>query len=1302
MRGKGLAVRRTCDRVVTVVTSQQWEKVKSLFSLALNESADSRLAFLDSACKDEAIRAEVRRLIKLHDEAGDFLAEPAWGQLPAFGLQSYSADTKFKGTPRFVVQERLGEGTFGIVYRVLDRQRNSMVALKALRRLEAAYLSRFKNEFRSFVDIVHPNLVQLYELFGDDHRWFFTMELVEGTDFLSYTRPNDVLHSWDRLRDALIQLTAGVQALHFSARLHRDLKPSNVLVSKAGQVLILDFGMVKYLERESAEQSTALAGTPAYMAPEQVSQGTITAAVDWYAVGVMLYRAITGMLPFQGDWQEVLNRKQAEDPPIPKVLNPEVPEDLNDICNGLLQRTPGKRAGSSFILERLRCPSPQFTSNRQDQFVGRSRELELLGQRFCALDSGIRQVVLLQGRSGIGKTALVDEFLDGVPRDRHDTVILRGRCHESESVPYKALDSVVDQLVRYLRSLPEASAAALLPRHAALLARMFPVFGELEIVSAFPDRIVDQADEQQIRLRAFAAICETLGRISDRHPVVISIDDMQWADLDSIALLSELVVPVQAPALMLILSFRREDADSSPSLLLLRNLRASLTNPECWTEMQLTGLTEEEGRDLLKGLDGHQTLAEEQLRRMTEESRGSPLFLRELLRVTLQDAEGNARGDSAGCVTVTEMINRRAGALSPVARQLLEALCVAVEPLSMTTLFRTVEASDAELSREIRRLIHESLVRVTGGLEARGLEPFHDQVREAALASLSASNLRNWHQRLASAFEAEQAPDPQKLVRHYLGAGDMARAFSAAKGAAEIAVKALAFDRAASLYQEAIETGEAAVRDLAVLHCQRAEALAKAGRGREAAKEYLCAAQWPEHNDAFEMQRLAAEQLMRCGYLDEGVEAFKELLRSAGFWMPATPLQSIMAMLAIRAITRLRGLRWRRRHEAELPAKTLRNLDLLWSGASVFSIVNPVFGTYLQARHMVEALGAGEPLRLALSVGQGAHYVALGGVPNFQDGCRFLQFAEHIASGLNNSHLSCAITVNRIFVDLLCGRIQDGLEHSRRAIQMLRELGLEQTWESSTAKLGLLWFLGWGGKLREMSSLLPGILDEARSRGDVYTFVVIRCCTLSHRVDLAADDPDGAIEQIKHGLGQWSQARYDCPHLGTAFSVVECELYAGRIDQARNYLLGEWAALKSSLLSRKCQTFRILFYYMRARTALAPWLQRRDDRALLRETELYVSMLRRSRAPWGVALGDALQSSVEAGRGHVKEAMLLLDRAETTLRQEDFRLLAEAVSRRRGELEGEAGFDRIQAANTFMRSENIARPDRMTFMILPG
>jgi hypothetical protein len=1284
------------------MTPEHWEEVKNLFCMALNEPAENRLAFLISACNNEPVRAEVRRLLHQHDQAGDFfLAEPAWAKLSSLPLQPFGDAADFRGTPRFAVQQRLGEGTFGIVYRVLDREWNSMVALKCLRQLDAAHLSRFKHEFRSLVDLVHPNLVQLYELFGDERVWFFTMELIEGTDFLAYTRPNNVVQNWDHLRDALVQLASGVQALHSSARLHRDLKPSNVLVSNTGRVLILDFGLVKDLEADSAEQSIALAGSPAYMAPEQVGRGKITAAVDWYAVGVMLYRAITGVLPFQGAWQEVLNRKQAEDPPIPKVLNPDVPDDLNKICHGLLQRIPELRADGVSILDGLRCRTTHPTSNTKDHFVGRWRELQLLGESFCTLESGARQVVLLHGQSGIGKTTLVSEFLRRVLREQPDTVILRGRCHVSESVPYKALDSIADELVRYLRALPVANATALLPRHPALLARLFPVFGELEFLAEFRDRTDSQMDEQEIRRWAFAAISETLGRMTDRHHVVISIDDLQWGDLDSLAFLAELVVPVHAPALMLILTFRSEDADASPPVVLLRTFRHRLTNPESWTEIELAGLAEEDGRELLCRLDGERKLTEGQLQEMIEEAHGSPLFLRELLQVALQDAGLDERRNSAERGGVAEMIRRRANTLSPIARQLFEALSVAAEPLSKGALYRTIMgASDAELSRETRLLIQGNLVRVTGGVNPGRLEPFHDQVREAFLAGLSPSDLKNWHQRLAQALETEEPPDPQKLLRHYLGAGNMTAAFRCGLAAANIAEKALAFDMAASFYREAMETGEADMMDLATLYRQRAEALTKAGRGREAAEDYLSASFWPEYNDSFQMRRLAAEQLLRSGHLDEGVQSFKGLLRDVGFWMPTTPMQSIAAMLAIRAFIRLRGLRWRW-HEDDLPALTVRKLDLLWSGAPIFTIVNFVFGGYLQARHLLEALRAGEASHLALSLGLGGTYEAIGGAPYYEKGRKILNSAEHLASDLKNPSISSFISVCWVYLDFLCVRIDDGLEHSRRALRTMHSLGTEHSWEASTAKLGFIWLLAWGGRVRELSELVPTILDEARSRGDIYTFVVIRC-NMSHLADLAADNPDRALREISEALGQWSQARYDCHHFGAAFAAVECELYAGRIDHARNRVLSEWPAMKRSLLFRKCQTFRILLFYMRARTALATWMQQRDDRTLVREIKHYATLLTNARSPWGTALGHTLRSSVEAGRGQVREAILLLDRAEATFRQQDFRLLAAAISRRRGELEGEAGVGRVQAADAFMRSENIVRPDRMTFMILPG
>jgi hypothetical protein len=273
------------------VAPEQWEEIKDYFRLALQPSTDAKRA--------RESREVAERLVNQHDQETEPLTLPASPEFPGPQFEPFDDSEELAGISRFAVQERLGAGTFGVVYRVFDRERNSVVALKKLRHFDPARLHLFKREFRSLADHFHPNLVRLYELFGENRNWFFTMEFVPGVDFLTYVRPGNLLADWNRLRDALSQLMTGVRALHTSARLHRDLKPSNVLVSADGRVVILDFGLVKEMEAHFTEPN-AFAGSPAYMAPEQAVGGPITVAADWYAVGVMLYLAITGRLPFQG------------------------------------------------------------------------------------------------------------------------------------------------------------------------------------------------------------------------------------------------------------------------------------------------------------------------------------------------------------------------------------------------------------------------------------------------------------------------------------------------------------------------------------------------------------------------------------------------------------------------------------------------------------------------------------------------------------------------------------------------------------------------------------------------------------------------------------------------------------------------------------------------------------------------------------------------------------------------------------------------------------------------------------------
>src|SRR5713101_8019519 len=382
--------------------------------------------------------------------------------------------TEFLGTERFALRRRLGAGGMGVVHEAHDRRMDKIVALKTLTRAEAAHIYRFKREFRTLADVSHPNLVALYELMSDGHHWFFTMELVKGVSFIQYVQPETALEpdsstddtllgprarlakqtdseaetevfdsspfSLDsgeieildegssssatnykldesRLRSGLRQLAEGVNRLHELGKLHRDIKPSNVLVDGDGRVVILDFGLVEDVEPELHE--TLLAGTPDYMAPEQGAQMAISKASDWYSVGVMLYQALTGRLPFKGKFFEIMMRKQTRDPIQPVEINPDTPQDLNTLCMKLLRRDAEARPTGREVLRALgvKQTSALAAAAADATFIGRERLLAELHDAFRATGEGQTVSVYIHGSSGMGKTALVRNFLDHIKRE---------------------------------------------------------------------------------------------------------------------------------------------------------------------------------------------------------------------------------------------------------------------------------------------------------------------------------------------------------------------------------------------------------------------------------------------------------------------------------------------------------------------------------------------------------------------------------------------------------------------------------------------------------------------------------------------------------------------------------------------------------------------------------------------------------------------------------------------------------------------------------------------------------------------
>ncbi|MFQ5789530.1 MAG: serine/threonine-protein kinase PknK, partial [Acidobacteriota bacterium] len=662
---------------------------------------------------------------------------------------SISDHRAFEGTHRFSIERCLGAGAFGFVYEAFDRERNTRLALKRLRQTDAAALYRFKREFRALADLTHPNLVALYELLSDGEQWFFTMELLDGVSFLDYFRedmhvgsdldssssPAISAHDIDsrlrtmeapasrpryaesqdgevppglplgpyalaRLRGVLRQLAEGLSALHEAGILHCDIKPSNVLVTGEGRVVLLDFGLVAELSPLEPKQSTHIVGTPAYMSPEQGAGLRTSEASDWYSVGVMLFEALTGRLPFPATL-EAFRDKQKTEAQAPSKLVPEVPGDLDALCRDLLRRDPSKRPHGREILRRLgtasvvvsKPTSAVSTAKLPAPFVGRETHLTSLHRAYQEMKRGRAVSVYVHGSSGMGKTALVRQFLERLQQIEKDAVVLTGRCYERESVPYKALDSLVDHLSVYLKHLPISAAAALLPRNVPALARVFPVLQRVEAVARARRRLLEIPDSQELRRRAFAGLRELLGRLSDRKPLVLFIDDMQWGDVDSAALLAELLRPPDPPALLLTGCYRSEEATTSPLLRKLLPLRGT----SGWTphiyELLVGELAPGEARDLALNLLGEeQPASAARAEAIARESAGSPFFINELVQYTQAGGGLAERGDQAQLpvdpetteATLDDVIQTRVSRLPEEARRLLSVIAVAGRPLEVS------------------------------------------------------------------------------------------------------------------------------------------------------------------------------------------------------------------------------------------------------------------------------------------------------------------------------------------------------------------------------------------------------------------------------------------------------------------------------------------------------------------------------------------------------------------------------------------------------------------------------------------
>jgi eukaryotic-like serine/threonine-protein kinase len=1215
----------------------------------------------------------------------------------------------FRGTDRFHLVRRIGEGGMGVVYEALDRERNARVALKTLRTMNPEQLLALKHEFRALQDVTHPNLVTLGELIEDDDHWFFTMELVEGHNVLRYvwggegqpgdaaTLPasqmlDDALPSRaiarpavdeTRLRYSLTQLAHGLNALHAARKVHRDIKPANVLVRPDGRVVVLDFGLAFDTQRDSGWEPR-FAGTVGYMAPEVFTSGTIGKAADWYAAGVLLFEALTGRQPFEAPSKLALLDAQQRDGPAPSEFASDVPHDLDQLCKELLRLDPQRRPDGFEVLRRLGHASPPEVT-RTHPFVGRGAEMARLSEAMAEVAAGACVTVRIRGDSGVGKSYLVSEFTSRQTARDPTTVVLAGRCYERESVPYKALDGIIDELTGFLGATLAGELPALMPPGVQALAQVFPVLRQIEAIAEVA-RATDDREPQVVRAEASAALREMLRRIARRAPLVLAIDDLHWTDADSLQLLRELVRQPGAPPILLIATMREGHVGQVPPAEL-----EQVPARDAY-DLRLGALSADDAEQLVSQLAAEvEALAAIDARSIAREAGGHPMFIHELVQHALD-------GNRAELPRIEDAIRARIERLEAAPRTIVELIALAGSPLAQDTIARAAGLAFGEFSERAVHLRITNLVRTRGTRPIDPIEPVHDRVREAVVGALAPARRIELHERLATALENAVEADPESLAQHWRGAGHAQHAVRYAVLAAEQASRAFAFRRAARLYQMALELGVSSPVQRRELTTRLGEALANAGDGAASANAYLTAAADAPDVHRIDLERRAAEQLLRAGHIDRGIEQVRSVLARVGMALPATPGRALASVLFQRALVRLRGLRFTERVADRIATADLGRVDICWSLASL-GLIDTIRGADFGARQLRLALRVGEPDRIARALAVEAVYAVQMSGPGRAR--KLLAEAARLADRNRLPHVLGIVASTTGLVEYVLGNYQVAREHLEHGNRYFLEC-IGVAWEMSVTRLFALICLYCEGRLDELARQLPPLLVEAEDRGDLFAATSFRVAT-QHVVLIAAGRAGEARANVDDAMARWSQTGFQMQHRYALLSHVEIDLSEGNDLTAYTRLEGRWREIESSMLL-KIRQQRIETLSARGRAAIAAaQVGGHEARRLSAEALRHARQILREDLPWAVGQARLITAAVAFAAGDHDRAAAELRGAIERFESAGMALHTAIARRRLGAmLGGDEGQRLVAGADAWMTGAGVANIDGLARMLAPG
>lgn len=705
-----------------------------------------------------------------------------------------------------------------------------------------------------------------------------------------YRRPLDP-HELPEVLGRTRRLCETLSYIHGEGVIHRDLKPANVFLPGVDRTVLVDFGLVIAYSgpdgREVMQVAPSLAGTVAYMAPEQLTGELVDARADLFALGCMLYETLTGRIPFPISFRERL--QLAAHPLVPPSrFVPWLPPLLDDLLAKLLTPDRRERLGhAADVAELLTAsqlvnlpPLDPATHKPRDylyraSFAGRDELLDELMMRLAVVGSGHGQQVLIEGESGCGKTRLLTEFLRRAAVI--GTFVAAGECPPQgvsaqgdavlQAGPLSPLRPLLQAIADLCRAQGEQATQALLGSQLRVLASIEPALASVpgaELVPALQPLPMEAA-----KLRLLAAMTETLVALGQRGPVLLLLDDLQWGDELTMQWLQHLSGETLASAPILICgSYRAEE--TTPALQQLA------TRPGV-TRLPMGRLDEQAVGSLIADMLAVQTAPLELVQFVAEHAAGNPFFVTEYLHTAVGEGllrrnrrgvwglheETTGSGSESWLVrlqrlglprTLRAMVERRLRSLDAELSKVLLAAAVLGREFDAELLRSVCGLSEPALADAMNDLLRQQCFEPAGG----GRYRFgHDKLREAAYDSIPHDRLQQLHQAAALAMEARGAQSSEllSLAGHFAKAQVPGKARKYLFLAAQQLLKAGAHHQAAPLLSQAIafasaESDTVPTSERAELHRLYADALFGLGETHKSAQQAeqalaLCGLQVP-------------------------------------------------------------------------------------------------------------------------------------------------------------------------------------------------------------------------------------------------------------------------------------------------------------------------------------------------------------------------------------------------------------------------------------------------------------------------